>query len=539
MTVMGYNFAGGWDGDQLFLLPPDPRDWLPPRHLAWELRALVAGMDLSPFTAWYRADGLGRPAYDPQLMVTLIGYCYCKGLRSSRAIEMATFDDVGARVICSNLHPDHSTIARFVTRHEAAVKGLLVQSLIACARQGLVSVEVVAGDGTKIRANASMASNATAVQLDADIAGLEAMIEAEVAAWLAEARAADDAEDALFGDGDGDGDDQPGAGGSSRELARLTGKLASRRAARARLAAEAAARQKAAEALHRDKLARLQDRVARAERWAAHEEAACQARIDDYQCRAAAKTAAGSGKGPDGRVPVAAGDSAVVRRARQVADKARQAIAALPAPEAADPGPQATASATDPASRLMPGKHGGYLQGYNTQVIAGKHQIILGIATHDSPADTGALHPLLAAARASLDAAGITSPIGKALFDAGYASDANFTAPCEAELYVSVTREARQTGRVRDGGQRASALPSWQAMTARLATPDGHVLYKQRSAMIEPVFAQLFGRLGRDLHYRATKVDLELHLWATSHNILKAIRKIRRDSAHLKPAPAA
>ena len=83
-------------------------------------------MDLAPFTAWYRADGQGRQAYHPRLMVGLVMYCYCKGIRSSRAIEMATWDDVGARVICGNLHPDHATVARFVTHHEGPVKGLLV-----------------------------------------------------------------------------------------------------------------------------------------------------------------------------------------------------------------------------------------------------------------------------------------------------------------------------------------------------------------------------------------------------------------------------
>lgn len=56
---MGYSFAGGGEADQLFLLPPDPREWLPERHLAWELRSLVAGLDLSPFMSWYRADGQG------------------------------------------------------------------------------------------------------------------------------------------------------------------------------------------------------------------------------------------------------------------------------------------------------------------------------------------------------------------------------------------------------------------------------------------------------------------------------------------------
>ena len=46
--------------------------------------------------------------------------------------------------------------------------------------------------------------------------------------------------------------------------------------------------------------------------------------------------------------------------------------------------------------------------------------------------------------------------------------------------------------------------------------------------MIEPVFAQLFARLGRHLNYRDAKVDLELHLWAATHNMLKAIRASAR-----------
>ena len=82
--------------------------------------------------------------------------------------------------------------------------------------------------------------------------------------------------------------------------------------------------------------------------------------------------------------------------------------------------------------------------------------------------------------------------------------------------------------------------PSWQQMAARLDTPHGKALYRQRAAIIEPVFAQLFNRLGRHLHYRGTKVDLELHLWAASHNLLKAIRAQARQATApaASPAPA-
>jgi hypothetical protein len=164
------------------------------------------------------------------------------------------------------------------------------------------------------------------------------------------------------------------------------------------------------------------------------------------------------------------------------------------------------------------------------QALAGKHQVIYAIGTHDNPTDTGALHPLLGKARANLDAASIHEAIGTALFDAGYASDTNFTTPCEPQLYVAITKEARQTGRLRDGQKPATMKESWQQMAARLDTPEGKALYRRRAGIIEPVFAQLFGRLGRDLHYRDTKIDLELHLWAASHNLLKAIRARARQA---------
>jgi transposase len=527
---MGYSFAGG-DGDQVFLLPPDAREWLPAGHLAWGVLEQARRMDVSAFPGWYRSDGQGRRAYHPAVMVALVMYCYCKGIRSSRAIEMATFDDVGARVICGNLHPDHATVARFVSRHEGAVKGLLVASLVACAREGLVCVDVVAGDGTKVKANASMAANVTAGQLAEQITGLEELMSAEVAVWLEEARREDAAEAAEVLPG---GDDRPGGGTGPGTLARTAGKLVRRLEARARLEAGSAAARQDAETGRAERIGRLEARAAAGAAAADQAQAAADAKVAGYQRRAAAKAATGSVKGPDGRVPVAATGSAVVRRARKAAEKAGQALAEAQAAPAAAAG-LAKVNTTDPASRVMPAKHGGFLQGYNPQVVADKNQVILSIGTHDSPADVRALHPALRRTRANLDAAGITGPIGKALFDAGYASDDNFTTPCEPEPYVAVTREARQTGRLRDGRQPARAKESWQQMTARLDTPQGKALYKRRSAIIEPVFAQLFARLGRDLRYRGTRVDLELHLWAATHNLLKAIRAAARTPS---PAPA-
>jgi len=347
----------------------------------------------------------------------------------------------------------------------------------------------------------------------------------------------DAAEDALFGGGDEGGG--PGPGGGPGGLARLAGKIARRQQAKARLDAEATGRQAEATAAHQGKITRLEARAAArrgdAERLAAETDA----RVADYQRRAAAKAAAGRRKRPDGRVPVPADRHIVVRRARQALAAAEQALAAAQAAPAAaaPPANPPKANTTDPASRVMPGKKGGFDQLHNVQALAGQHQVIYAIGTHDSPDDTGALHPLLGQGRANLDAAGLPGPIRTALFDAGYASEDNFTTPSETELYVAVTKEARQTGRLRDGRKPATMKPSWQQMAARLDAPEGKALYRQRAGIIEPVFAQQFARLGRHLNYRDTKVDLELHLWAASHNLLKAIRaQARHPATRLAPA---
>ena len=536
---MAYNFAGGGDGDQVFLMPPDPRDWLPPQHLAWAMRRAAAELDLAPFLAAYRADGQGKTAYHPRMMVALILYSYAKGIRSSRAIEMATFDDVGARVICGGLHPDHATNARFTGRHKEPLKGLLVQSLVACAREGLVRVDVTAGDGTKVKANASMAANATAEQLGLEITGLEQLLEAEVEAWIEQAAAADEAEDAVFSGG---GDALPPAGGTPAGAARkrTAGKLARRQAAQAKLEAGRQARGQQAETERAERIAKLAAGKDRLEARAAEELAKGQAKVDRH-ARREAGAAAGTGRRPPGRAPWPAERQRDVRVSRDAAARAARKLEEAIAAPAAGPAPARPpkANTTDLASRVMPLKKGGYDQLFNLQAFAGRRQVIFAIGTHDSTTDTYALHPLLAAAAANLAAAGIADKIGAALWDAGYASEDNFTAPCQAELYVAVTRESVQAGQQPGGTAPLCGQPGWQAMAAKLDTPQGQALYKQRKAIIEPVFAQLFARFGRALHYRGDMVDTELHLWATVHNMLKAIRDgARREQRELARQPA-
>src|SRR3954470_8914573 len=125
---MAQNFIA-CDREQELLLPPSLREWLPDEHLAWFILDAVAEMDLAAFYASYRADGWGRAAHDPAMMLALVLYAYAIGERSSRRIERRCIEDLAFRVITANQAPDHATIARFRVRHEQALSELFGEVL--------------------------------------------------------------------------------------------------------------------------------------------------------------------------------------------------------------------------------------------------------------------------------------------------------------------------------------------------------------------------------------------------------------------------
>jgi transposase len=208
------------DRDQGFLLPPDVRDWLPAGHLAWFVIDTVGQLDLSAIYGDYRADGHGRPAHDPAMMVALLLYAYAVGERSSRRIERRCVEDVAFRVIAANQTPDHATIARFRARHDRRLAALFGGVLGLCRRAGLVSIGTVALDGTKLAANAALGANREYAAIAAEI--------------LADAARVDAAEDELYGPARGDELPPELADPSSRRerLARAKAELEAEHAAR-------------------------------------------------------------------------------------------------------------------------------------------------------------------------------------------------------------------------------------------------------------------------------------------------------------------
>jgi transposase len=189
---MAQNFLA-CDREQVLLLPPDLRDWLPADHLARFVIETVKQLDLGAVYSYYRLDGRGRPAHDPSMMIALLLYSYAVGVTSSRAIERRCVDSVAFRVISVNEQPDHSTVARFLIRHRDAIEGLFLEVLALCRQAGMIRVGTVAVDSTKLAANASAGQNLT-------LEGLEAA----AARVIEEAVATDRREDELYGEARGD-----------------------------------------------------------------------------------------------------------------------------------------------------------------------------------------------------------------------------------------------------------------------------------------------------------------------------------------------
>jgi len=498
------------------LLPVDSRDLLPAGHLVWDILALTEEFDLSGFEAAYRADGRGRPPFHPRVMLALVLYCRAKRLVSSREIAAACYDDLGARVITGGRYPDRSTVDRFLNTHTAALRGLLPQTLRLGHAEGLVDVSVVAGDGTKVLANAAMGATVDEADLRAQIDVLRQQVDAAQTAWADRAGHTGGAQPALFDDGPGAGAAGPAGTGSHttawRRLLTMTRTLHERQAALAWLHTHpTTTTTEWSQRLQHDR-----DRVTR-----------CTQRLDTARGKAQTTQlkrdqAAARGRKLPGSIPASIDEHAHVRQALKAVATATARAEAT----AANPPAAGRVNTTDPTSRIMPGKHDGFGQRHNIQALAVRNQFIIAIGTHDSPNDKQALTTLLHQARTNLDTAGITTPIGTALFDNGYASDTNFTTDHPVDLLLVATgKEAHQTGRQPGPTTTPTA---WQTMADRLAEPDNHTLYKQRAAIIEPLFAQLFARFGRTLHRRGDAAITELHLWAITHNLLKIIRHRQR-----------
>ena len=496
------------DREQVFLMPPDPRDWLPEGHLAWFVLASVQEMDLAAFYGSYRQDGWGRAAFEPGMMVALLLYAYARGERSSRVIERRCVEDVAYRVIAAQQAPDHATIARFRVRHEAALADLFSGVLGLCKQAGLVKVGVIAIDGTKVHANASHHCNLDYEQLAREI--------------LKEAGEIDAAEDELYGEERGD--ELP------EHLRTSEGRRAALREAKEKLARERAGRQDAKVRADAEPqgvelvldpeviVARMHGRQGwvREARHQLEEHRRLQAQPIP-RSRAARLLQAEQRLQENLRVEREANEAYEHHRATAVTKDGRR-FGARPNPYVAPEVPPGKINVTDLDSRNVKTPRS-YTQGYNTQAAVNEHQIVLAAEVTLTSPDFGQLEPMIKATRRELEQIGVSDTPGVAVADSGYWHENQID---------NVVSNGTQVLIPPDAGKRDTPRRGWDGgrytfMRTVLASELGGGLYRKRKAMVEPVFAQTkHNRRINQFHRRGrSAARSEWRLITATHNLLK------------------
>ena len=212
--------------DQILLLPPKLRDWMPEGHLAHQVSDVVDSLKLKAFYAPYEGDGRRCSPYSPRMMVKLLIYGYATGVFSSRGIARKLEEDVAFRMLAAGNTPNHRTICTFRRRHLEAFRQLFLDVVRTAGEMGLVRFGTLSIDGTKVRANASKRKAMSYDRLREE----EARLAEEIAGLVSSAERVDEVEDERLGQ-EVRGDEVPA------ELKRREDRLEAIRAARARLEA--------------------------------------------------------------------------------------------------------------------------------------------------------------------------------------------------------------------------------------------------------------------------------------------------------------
>ena len=181
--------------DEELLLPPNLRDWLPEKHLAYFVSDVVDNLDLSAMDAVCGNEKRGQPPYDPWMMTKVLVYAYCVGVFSSRRIQRRLIEDIAFRVLAAGNQPNFRTISDFRKIHLKTLAGLFEQVLQIALEAGAMKVGRVALDGTKMKAHASKHK---AMSYDR-MREKQKQLQAEVKQLLEQAEAADAEEDAGYG----------------------------------------------------------------------------------------------------------------------------------------------------------------------------------------------------------------------------------------------------------------------------------------------------------------------------------------------------
>jgi hypothetical protein len=330
----------------------------------------------------------------------------------------------------------------FLVNHQDTIGEVFVAVLRLCAQAGLVSVGTIAIDGTKIGSDAALDRNHSSE-----------WIRSQIDTILAEAFETDEDEDA-----------QPGLLHVDElpvELSSRNGRLATLQAALAVIEAQdAAAAEQAAERAVKARTEAAQGRKLKGRKPKDPHGALARAEADEQAVRVRARAKLDGSSGHkldledavdnDPEVTAAAAATAEARAAAETATSTTKA------------------NVTDPQSRIMKTAQG-WVQGYNVQAAVTEHQIIVAAEVSQDANDVGLYQPMVAATRATLDAAGIEPQIGTVLADAGYWSEDNATVDGPDRL-IATLKDHKQRRAARELGTTAGPRPTARPQPRRWNT---------------------------------------------------------------------
>src|SRR5690606_34954179 len=196
-------YIEGDDRHQRMLLPAAVDDYVSAASPVRAIDAFVDGLDLAALGFRVRGDGSeGRRSYHPGTLLKLYLWGYLRRTRSSRGLESACTENLQAIWLTGNLRPDHSTIADFRKEHPKPLKSMLREFNLICFELRLFGKELVAIDGTFIKAVNSTTRSFTKAKLAKLIEGIDKAIDR-----YTEALARADEADGASGPGDGDAEE--------------------------------------------------------------------------------------------------------------------------------------------------------------------------------------------------------------------------------------------------------------------------------------------------------------------------------------------
>src|SRR6185369_2774517 len=179
------NWIAGSDRHQPQLLPATLEDYVSGANPVRFLDAFVARLDLRAEGFCFpkeNPEGRGRPAYAPSDLLKLYLYGYSHQIRASRRLEEECHRNLEVIWLLRELKPDFKTIADFRKDNAAAFKAMVREFTRLCRQLKLFGGQLLAIDGTKLKASNASDRNWSQSKLDKQLGRAEAKLEEYLAA---------------------------------------------------------------------------------------------------------------------------------------------------------------------------------------------------------------------------------------------------------------------------------------------------------------------------------------------------------------------